>query len=109
MNVKSLIALVLFGFGLVFAFGDKSEKWRTPVEGRWDRERINKWYAELPWLVGCNYYPATAINQIDMWQASTWDPERIDLELGWAADMGMNTLRVYLHDLVWGDDELGLY
>ncbi|WNJ20644.1 cellulase family glycosylhydrolase [Pontibacter sp. G13] len=79
------------------------------VKGRWNEKKINKWYAKQPWLVGCNYYPATAINQIDMWQASTWDPERIDLELGWAANIGMNTLRVYLHDLVWADDEDGLY
>lgn len=81
----------------------------TPIKGRWSTEKINTWYAEQPWLVGCNYYPATAINQIDMWQASTWDPERIDLELSWAAAIGMNTLRVYLHDLVWADDEQGLY
>lgn len=79
------------------------------VAGRWSKNRINEWYDQLPWLVGCNYYPATAINQIDMWQASTWDPDRIDLELGWASAMGMNTLRVYLHDLVWADDEEGLY
>ena len=80
-----------------------------PVSGKWSKEKINNWYKQQPWLVGCNYYPATAINQIDMWQASTWDPERIDLELGWAKDIGMNTLRVYLHDLVWEDDEAGLY
>ncbi len=81
----------------------------TAVSGRWSAERINQWYAQQPWLVGCNYYPRTAINQIDMWQASTWDPATIDEELGWAADLGMNTLRVYLHDLVWADDEAGLY
>ncbi|WKN45454.1 cellulase family glycosylhydrolase [Tunicatimonas pelagia] len=81
----------------------------TAVAGRWSTERINNWYAEQPWLVGCNYYPRTAINQIDMWQASTWDPATIREELGWAADLGMNTLRVYLHDLVWADDESGLY
>ena len=79
------------------------------VDGQWSKERINKWYSELPWLVGCNYYPATAINQIDMWQKSTWDPTQIKKELDWAKDMGMNTLRVYLHDLVWEDDEKGLY
>ncbi|MCG8686689.1 MAG: sulfatase-like hydrolase/transferase, partial [Desulfobacterales bacterium] len=79
------------------------------VDGRWSEEKANAWYDELPWLVGCNYYPATAINQIDMWQASTWDPETIDKELGWAESIGMNTLRVYLHDLVWADDEQGLY
>ncbi|MEM9986319.1 MAG: cellulase family glycosylhydrolase [Bacteroidota bacterium] len=82
-------------------------KWQ--VEGRWTPDRINQWYDSLPWLVGCNYYPATAINQIDMWQGSTWDPETIDRELGWAEEIGMNTLRVYLHDVVWGADEAGLY
>ncbi|MEM7313911.1 MAG: glycoside hydrolase family 2, partial [Planctomycetota bacterium] len=79
------------------------------VPGRWSAEKANEWYDKLPWLVGCNYYPATAINQIDMWQASTWDPQQIDKELGWAESIGMNTLRVYLHDLVWADDEEGLY
>lgn len=79
------------------------------VPGRWPAERINAWYAELPWLVGCNYYPATAINQIDMWQASTFDPATIETELALAASIGMNTLRVFLHDLVWADDAQGLY
>ena len=62
------------------------------VPGRWSVEKANAWYNELPWLVGCNYYPATAINQIDMWQASTWDPKTIDRELRMAASIGMNTL-----------------
>lgn len=80
-----------------------------PVEGRWSQARINAWYDKLPWLVGANYYPASAINQIEMWQASTWDPERIDRELALAASIGMNTMRVFLHDLVWASDEQGLY
>ena len=79
------------------------------VSGRWSADRANGWYADLPWLVGCNYYPATAINAIDMWQASTFDPGTIDKELALAASIGMNTVRVYLHDLVWADDEQGLY
>lgn len=79
------------------------------VPGKWSKEKINNWYNSKPWHVGCNYYPATAINQIEMWQEFTWNPERIDLELGWAEDIGMNTLRVFLHDLVWIDDEQGLY
>ena len=81
----------------------------TPVPGRWTEEKINQWYDALPWLVGCNYYPATAINQIEMWQASTWDSVQIEKELSWAEEIGMNTLRVFLHDLVWEDDEDGLY
>lgn len=91
-----------------FGSGEAVSKAQT-VPGRWSAEKANAWYDTLPWLVGCNYYPATAINQIDMWQASTWDPQQIDKELGWAESIGMNTLRVYLHDLVWADDEPGLY
>ena len=80
-----------------------------PVPGRWPAEKANAWYAKQPWLVGCNYIPATAINQIEMWQAETFDPKTIDVELGWAEGLGFNTLRVYLHDLVWADDRDGLY
>jgi hypothetical protein len=42
-----------------------------------------------------------------MWQAETYDPATIDRELGWAEGLGFNTLRVYLHDLVWRDDADG--
>jgi len=81
----------------------------TPVPGRWPLEKARAWYAKQPWLVGCNYIPANAINQLEMWQADTFDPEIIDKELAWAEELGFNTLRVYLHDLVWGDDADGLY
>ncbi|WP_298238529.1 1,4-beta-xylanase [uncultured Algibacter sp.] len=104
--IVALLCLVLFSQSCT---SQKKRDYATPIKGQWSVEKINEWYSAQPWLVGANYYPATAINQIDMWQASTWDPERIDLELSWAADMGMNTMRVYLHDLVWGDDEQGLY
>ena len=99
--------VLIFLPGITAVNGDLSDY--PPVAGRWSAEKANAWYAELPWLVGCNYYPATAINQIDMWQALTWDPKTIDKELGMAASIGMNTLRVYLHDLVWASDEQGLY
>ncbi len=39
-----------------------------------------------------------------MWQAETFDPDTIDRELGWAAGLGMNAIRVYLHDLVFDAD-----
>ncbi len=79
------------------------------VPGRWPKEKINNWYRSLPWLAGTNYYPSTAINQIDMWQASTWDPVTIEKELQWSEELGFNTHRVYLHDQVWQADEQGLY
>ena len=37
------------------------------------------------WLVGSNYIPTDAINQLEMWQADTFNPAQIDKELGWAA------------------------
>ena len=74
---------------------------------RWTQAQANAWYAKQPWLVGGNYSPATAINQLEMWQADTFDPARIDKELGWAAGIGMNTMRVFLHDLVWQQDPVG--
>ena len=42
-----------------------------------------------------------------MWQADTFDPEEIDRELGWAEGLGMNTMRVFLHDLPWEQDPAG--
>lgn len=74
----------------------------------WTPEAARKWYAAQPWLVGSNYIPANAINQLEMWQADSFDPQRIDLELGWAEGLGMNTMRVFLHDLAWQQDPDGL-
>ena len=43
-----------------------------------------------------------------MWQGETFDPETIERELRWASEIGMNTVRVFLHDLVWQTDADGL-
>lgn len=75
---------------------------------RWSPEKAEAWYKAQPWLVGSNYIPANAINQLEMFQAATFDPARIDRELGWAHEQfGMNTMRVYLHDLLWKQDAKG--
>ncbi len=74
---------------------------------RWSEQKAKDWYARQPWLIGSNYNPASAINQLEMWQADSFDPKRIDLELGWAEGLGMNTMRVYLHDLLWQQDAEG--
>ena len=73
----------------------------------WTKEKANSWYKQLPWFVGANFLPSTAINQLEMWQADTYDPVTIDRELGWAAGIGMNVMRVYLHDLAWKADAAG--
>src|SRR5215475_1103845 len=74
---------------------------------RWTEQAAKEWYARQPWLVGANYLPANAINELEMWQAESFDPKRIDVELGWAQSIGMNTMRVFLHDLVWQQDPAG--
>ena len=73
----------------------------------WSKEQANEWYKSQPWLVGSNFNPSTAINELEMWQASSFDKETIDRELGWAQELGMNTARVYLHDLLWKADSAG--
>lgn len=79
----------------------------NPAASRWSEQSAHDWYARQPWLVGSNYIPSSAINELEMWQADTFDPARIDTELGWAESLGMNTMRVFLHDLVWQQDPKG--
>lgn len=74
---------------------------------RWTEKAAQDWYAKQPWLVGSNYIPADAINELEMWQAESFDPQRIDRELGWAESIGLNTMRVFLHDLPWQQDAEG--
>ncbi|OBF05333.1 cellulase family glycosylhydrolase [Mycobacterium sp. 852002-10029_SCH5224772] len=75
--------------------------------GRWSPDRANRWYQAQGWLVGANYIPASAINQFEMFQPDTFDPRRIDTELGWAQFYGHNTARVFLHDQLWAADQRG--
>jgi hypothetical protein len=84
-------------------------RWSPPVTStaRWSVEQAREWHADTGWLVGCNFTPSTAGNQLEMWQAATFDPETCDRELGWAASLGMNCVRVFLHDLLWEVEEQG--
>jgi len=75
--------------------------------GRWPEQKASEWYEQQGVLAGSNYIPANAINELEMWQAETFDPGQIDKELGWAEGLGMNTMRVFLHDLLWKQDAAG--
>jgi hypothetical protein len=79
----------------------------TEARERWTPVQANAWYGQQKWLVGSNYIPANAINQLEMWQAASFDPAQIDKELGWAQAMGMTTMRVFLHDALWQQDAPG--
>lgn len=70
---------------------------------QWTEEKANSWYQDQPWLVGCNFLPSSAINQLEMFQAETFDLDILNKEIGWAKDLGFNSLRVYLHDLLWDE------
>ncbi len=35
---------------------------------RWPEQKAQAWYAQQPWLIGSNYVPKSAINQLEMWQ-----------------------------------------
>lgn len=90
---------------------NKSQEKRNPQNytQQWTIEQVNEWYGQVPFLIGGNYAPASAINQLEMWQEDTFDPERIEFELQKASEVGMNTMRVFLHDLLWKQDKKGFF
>ena len=79
-----------------------------PTENQqWTVARASSWAGQKPWPRGFNYVPRYAINQLEMWQAATFHPDTIDQELGWAAEIGFNSVRVFLHHLLWQQDAKG--
>lgn len=103
---RTLTVTLIFSLYTVTLFAQllKSSKIVSP---QWSRAKAETWYKQQPWIVGANFIPSTAINQLEMWQASTFDPETIDKELGWAESIGFNTMRVYLHSLAYKQDPIG--
>lgn len=73
----------------------------------WSAGKANSWYAGKGWLRGSDFIVSTAINQLEMWQASTFDPANIDKELGYAQSIGLNCMRVFLHHVAWETDPSG--
>jgi len=98
-------ALLAIAMGLAATLAAPTQA--REASGRWTPAEAKAWYAKQPWALGSNYLPANAINELEMWQADTFDAERIDLEFGWAQKLGMTTMRVFLHDLLWQQDPAG--
>jgi hypothetical protein len=110
MNVitKAGVRAALFlTLGLLGASLATASDTGNAAPGRWSPEKANRWYGQNPWLVGCNFTPSTAINELEMWQADTFDPVTIDRELGWAQSLGFTSVRVFLHNLLWQQDSAG--
>jgi Cellulase (glycosyl hydrolase family 5) len=94
------------GILLAFAMMSSSANAQS-VETHWTEARANAWYEKQPWLVGANYVPSDAINELEMFQPATFNPELNDRELGLAESAGMNTIRVFLQDQLWTSDPDG--
>lgn len=115
---RDIIFVIIFLFSLPVAAqktrssGAKKALTYTQVKSNaqgkiWSVEKANTWYSENNWMTGANFIPSNAINQLEMWQESSFDPETIDRELGYAESIGFNTMRVFLHSLVWAEDSAG--
>lgn len=100
--VRNSLCLIL----LLIAFGSTAQH-RNIQRNIWTKEQANNWYSRQPWFVGANFLPSNAINQLEMWQAETFDTATIAKELKWAAAIGMNTMRIFLHDLAYKQDPRG--
>jgi len=74
---------------------------------RWTEAQANAWFDRQPWLVGANYVPSDAINQLEMFQPASFNPALNDRELGLGESIGMNTMRVFLQDQLWSSDPAG--
>jgi hypothetical protein len=78
--MRSVLRRALFVAGLMGTFAATA----LVAQDRWTEEKAAAWYAQQTWPVGANFLPSTAINELEMWQAETFDAPTIDRELGWA-------------------------
>src|SRR5882672_10267923 len=105
--MKKYSAVFTTALLLLWAYTVPAQQATAFEPGRWAPKRAQTWYDSQPWLVGANFVPSTAINQLEMWQAETFDPVTIDRELGYAEKIGLNTMRVFLHNLPYEQDAAG--
>ena len=99
---------IIVSFFIIFCcYSAIAQKNNSTPRAIWTKEQANAWYAKQPWLVGANFLPSSAINELEMWQADSFDTVTIARELKWAASLGMNTMRIFLHDLAWLQDPQG--
>lgn len=98
-SVSLRIGLVAWVLTAVLIGGQAQES-----STRWTAAKANQWYEQQPWLVGANFVPSDAINELEMFQPATFNASLIDKELGMAESIGMNTMRVFLQDQFWLND-----
>ena len=108
--MRKRIYLLLLTASVIFAACQTTTKKAENAQQtstRWTEAQAQQWSAENGWLRGSNFNPSTAINQLETWQAESFDTATINRELGWAEGIGMNVMRVYLHHVAWEVDKEG--
>jgi len=63
-----------------------------------DDPRTNR-FGDFSWMHGANYTPSYAATDVETWLH--YDPAVIDRELGYAEQIGLNCVRVFLQSLVY--------
>ena len=101
--INKKICTALFACLLFFVSELHAQKKRAV----WSTQKANEWYQQWGWLCGSDFITSSAINQLEMWQAGTFDSAGIDRELVLAEGLGMNTMRVFLHHVAWQVDAAG--
>jgi hypothetical protein len=92
--MKKAILLITAAM-LIFTAGCQRKARETMATGkRWSPEQAQQWADEQGWLRGSNFNPSTAINQLETWQAESFDTTTINRELGWASAIGLSTAKV---------------
>jgi hypothetical protein len=99
--------LIKKAFFIILLFSWNKELPAQPMRPVWTKSAASQWYARQGWLRGCDFIPSTAINQLEMWQAESFDTTTISRELGYAQSIGLNCMRVFLHHLAWEQDPVG--
>lgn len=104
-KMSNFVAKMIAGLSML-ALSTAAVRGQTVPE-RWSEAQANAWYDRQPWLVGADYVPSDAINELEMFQAATFNPALNDKELAMAESIGMNTMRVFLQDQLWTSDPDG--
>ena len=101
------ILFILISTTLIISCNINKDHTQIQKSNRWSEEKIWDWYNNQPWLVGTNFITSSSINQLEFWQEETFNEDIIEKELKLSASIGMNTHRVFLHDLLWEQDSIG--
>jgi hypothetical protein len=70
---------IIFIVALIACLWKCKDSMEVNIRDVWTVEQANTCYQQQGWLRGCNFIPGTAINQLEMWQAETFDTATIKL------------------------------